>query len=694
MPNSKLFSPFKVRLADKDVKPEAYTVMSFTRSMGGSKVDQALVQVERAPNLYLQNSSARPAEAEQVLEILQDKRRVFWGVVEDAAYSFGESADHKTIVATIQPWLFGPPITQAVYLVVRKRNYYGDTDERVRVDEPIVFNGFAADREEWVTRNGLAFVGNKTAGSQWLGLTRDGKNTAGRTALLIPLEAVQTDIGRARYAKTYSPWARSDSEGGREPPRDNPSFEWTLRDAVRYVCVLGNDEAFIANPSKADFDSLPTFVLPRTELPVGKHLPDYLDDLLKPYGWDWYVDPVGPSIRFAKWGVGPEIKALYAKVGADADFKTTNLSNVEAGYSISQSVNKIHAKGGRVLLEVTAELYRVGQDKWVWNEGADYDQSTFFQYHSEEDLQVAISEDDVIAPQPDSIAPPSFFGLFGASGFAKMIQRRRRFLPTITVIGPVGIYGGAGQTLIDTRPIGPNGGYDIEVLDFGQEEAAEGQEEWINIDELDDPMWRHVRVLEDECGIVFDRGRDVDGDDPNESARNYFFEALDGARVRITATIELDFCVQSVIERSNKNGSPSVSVNDHTWVWWDEKRWPCRMRMTDGRFASKYAANTYHAETPSPDQIVADMKRQSREILERLDAAKVNGSIVFKGFDGEIPLGGVVKKIEGREFSFATRHGKDTPLYPQVVALHYDAQEAQIVATLSSEPANSLEAFG
>lgn len=699
MPNSKQYNRFTVKIGGQDTKPEAYTVLTISRSTGGRKVDSAVVAVERAPDLYLQKASARPAEIEQTLEIFNGNKRVFWGLIEDASYSWGDRPDDKTIVASIQPWAFGPPITHATYLVIEKRNYLGDSPRRVRVDEPIVFNGFSAGREEWTTREGKAFVGNKTAGRQFLGLTREGKNTNSRTALLIPLEAVQTDIGRFRYDNTFSPWARLDAEGVEQKQRRaNASFEWTLRDAVEYVCVHGNDETFIANPTRAEIDKLPTLILPRTELAIGRYLPDYLDDLLKPYGWDWYVDVSSegaglekPMIRFIQWGTGPEVSAKYAKVGDKADFATTNVATVDINYAISQSVNAAHVKGGRVLIEGTFELYRVGNDKWVLNEGADYKVSAFPTYKRPNTLEAKMDTYEVPVPELSSLAPPEIFGAFAESGFVKLAQRRRRFWPTITT-GPSQVSADSDPLqapgIIETRPIGPNKGYDIEILDMDGET-------WINIQDLEDPIFRHVRVLEEECGIVFDRGKPTDDESPDEIPENNFLESsLDIPRLRITAAIELDFCVQAVVERKKNQGVFSVARREHTWVWWDERRWPCRMRITSGRYATKYATQAYSNATPSPDQIVADMTRAGRAVLDRLDAARVNGTIVFNNLDEAVPLGGIIKTISGRDFSLLTRHSKDSPQFPQVVAVHYDTQAAIIVATLSSEPANSLEAFG
>lgn len=691
--NSRQFVKPKVIIGGVAQKPEQYTALSVTRSMGGAKVDQALIRVELS--VYLDNASARPKEIEQTVEIISGGKPVFFGVIEDATYTYGDTADTKILVGTIQPWHFGVPITQAQYLVIRDRNgRLGDVEEKKKLDEPIVFNGWPNAREEWINRDSKAFVGNKTLGRHYTALTRDNKNTDGRTALLIPLDAVQTDVGRERYSNTFVPFARLNDDGLVAGSAPAGGFEWTLRDAVRYVCVLGNSEAYFRNPTDAEYELLPQLVLPRTELPVGKYLPDYLDMLLTPYGFDWYVEPDGRKIAFTKWGEGVEVDAKYAKVGSDADYKTTNLLAVENVYSISQTINEIHVIGGLPLVEGTFELKKVGRDKWVLNEGADYDHTTYQQYHTAAETQQGVADSEVTKPQPEDLFPSTLFGTFGTTRFVQRVQRRRRFFPTITSIGVTGTFSADSPSFIDTRPIGPNNGYDIEILDLGQSESSPNEQlTWINIDELDDPMWRHLRVLEDECGVFFDRGHIADGEDPNEEAVNLFLEALGLARLRITAAIEADFAVQAVVERRRNNNAPSSAANKHTWVWRDPDRWPCRQRIVSGTYATKYAEEVYSAETPSADAIVADMTKQARAILDRLDCAKISGAIVFNTLDNQVPIGGIVKKIAGREWHLATRHSTDAPKFPQVVAVNLDFENALIVATLSSEPANSLEAF-
>lgn len=689
MTNSKAYKPYTLRIGGKEVEQSAFTILGFSKSFGGARVDQATVEVELGNSqTFIQEASAKPDQIEQTLEIFDGAKRLFWGVIEDSVMSFGDSSDARTLVASIQPHHFGFPATAVQYLDIRPsitRGQVGTQRAIVSATEPIVFNGFVSHEMENSERTIGHFVGNKAHLEKFPLKDRNGKNTKGEAYLPIPLESVQTAAGRERYGDV---WRAFDTR-----------TRWGLRDAVEYMCVLCNDEAFIANPSNADLEGIDDFILPRTELKLGGYLPDYLDQLLEPYGYRWAVehDTTGkPRIAFAQYGVGEVVSAKYAKVGAAADFDTTNVANIDASYSISQTINEVHVIGGSVELEGTFELHRVEYDKWVLNEAGDYQTSTFDQYRPSYESSFADGTPSQVAfPDLTHLIPSSALGDFGDTRYVQRIYRRRRFYPTITQIGVPSTGGDTAATNI--VPIGPNRGYDIEIIDYRQEDAAETAKKWINVDELEDTMWHAPRVLEDECGIVFDRGRDesrgtADDDASVHEAENSFLVALDDqARIRITATIVTDFAVQVRVLRDTN--AASVANRKHVYVWRNPERWPCRRVISSGRYKSKYSSELNFTKTPTADEIVADMKRAARQILSRTDAAVLAGTIQFNSLDNNVPLGGIVKSIAGREVSLATRTKDDTQIWPQVVAVHYDAQAATITAQLSAAPAGGFDAF-
>lgn len=685
-------SPVTVVIGGQITPPRFYTVQRFTRSLGGRHVDQAVITAERnrgSLQLYVQDGPLRPEEHGKQLSIFYGANRVFWGVVEDASYAFGEEADTKTIVATIQPWHFGPPVAAAQYLHI-----YRDEDGRtersvVMASEPIVFNGFVDPNREMKGKEGLGyFVGNCAHLGRFKAKKRDGNDTSYEANMLVPLEVLQTSAGQSRYVDEW----RAFDERSR----------WTLRTAVRYLCAIGNYETLIANPSDKDIDVLPDITLPRTEMPVGAMLPQMLDMLLAPYGCDWYVDvgdgpatggnaitqAVGvfnaavsgtgkPRIRFVEYGKGIECTAKYGKVGAAADYSSTNVIDAGLSYSTAPTINEVHCMGGPFTVEGTFELYRVADNKWAANEAGDYERDVY---------GVEIPVIDLTDAFPDSL-----LGNMAGGPFVSRLQRRRRLHPTITVSNTI-----TG----DTQPKGPHNGFLIEVIDLGQEDVPEAEKEWVPIDRITDAMFRHVRVLEDECAIVFDPGEPEEGDE-TAAVNFYIDQALgDNARMRITGSFEADFVMQKIVTRNGR--SPSVSAASRAFVWHDPKRWPCRRIINTGTLASQYADAESTNKTPTADEVLADMDQAAKQILERTDAAQVSGALTFFGLHHYVPLGSVVKVLAGRGVTMGTRYESDSastssetdnPQFPQIVSVEWSPQSAEILAALNIEPGEGLEAI-
>lgn len=678
--NSRVHVPLRLSIGGA-LQPEGnHTVLSFSRSLGGMRVDQAIVAIELARSgtqTYISNGAARPGTMERALEIFHKGQRLFWGVIEDSSFAIGLDPDHVEIIASIQPWHFGPPITAAQYISVEIDRRTNRPNFRVvKANEPIVFNGFVnSDDEQHHALSSLALTTNKSGALKVNALKRDSQTTRGECFMLVPPEGLQTSSGVTRY--------------GYYMTRDIDRDRWTVRDAAEYLCVLGNEESRITNPGEAELSVLPTTILPRTELAVGRYLTDMLDELLSPYGCKWYIDPLGngkPKIKFVRRGVGPAVSARFAKVGAADDFATTNIDAAEINYSISSLVNEVHLIGGNLEQEGTFELYRVSENKWALNEAGDYQISEFPQHHEEGTDEAQLADSQVVVPKLEDLFP---------NLGSKVLRKRRRFYPTITKIGALE----SGDEKTETRPIGPNNGYDIEVFNIPKEsEGVPDDDQWINIDRIPDSMFRHVRVLEDECAIVFDRGREPDENDALEAedeASNGFWLALgDKARMRITATIRGDAAIERIVTRD----ATSVAQTRHTFVWRDEKRWPWRERLESGRYASKYAGivlsglGSRSTQTPGPE---IEMEALGKRVLEGADAARLSGTIVFNNFDETVILGGIVTGVVGRNITFQARNVRDrTPLYPQIAAITYQAETAQIVATLDYEPRSALEAFG
>ena len=82
------------------------------------------------------------------------------------------------------------------------------------------------------------------------------------------------------------------------------------------------------------------------ELERGQHLPAYLDALLHPFGYNWFVDygtdagwsKTQPTIKLYKKGVGTEKKLYHQAPGDVLDLTKSNCN----AYSVARSIGDMH----------------------------------------------------------------------------------------------------------------------------------------------------------------------------------------------------------------------------------------------------------------------------------------------------------------------------------------------------------------
>lgn len=708
---------WRVRIAGQ-LRPEnAYTPLSVDRSVGMKRADQAVVAVELATsdNPFSEGSQIKRVEIGDTLEIFDASagRTVFWGIVEDNEVHFGQTADERKLIASIQPHHFGDPIATCQFLALEDNPQFtrGAAVQGgvVAVHEPIVFNGWPDPRKHMAApSNQFAMSGNRTSSARFAPLGPDGKPVAMKSFLFVPLDAVQTSAGRTRYAGDYTAFSPT-------------AAFWTLRDAVRYLCAVGNTRGLIQNPTDKDLDVLSPVVLYRTELPVGLMLTEALDRLLSQYGFYWYVDPnagsgggtitgasifnaavqavanivsgatqsAKPRIRFAERGKGPLVDVKYAKSRTAADFRTSNVNQFRARYSVAPTVNEVVVLGGRIYFEETIELQRISETKWAANEAAEYSELSTPPYRNQFDQKKGSPE--AIIPDLAQMFPASHFGELAKEMPLTHIRRRRRFLPTINLTNVLdGSLGGQA----DLRPLGPQYGVDIEIIDREQDDSHVPDEKdkvWLNIAEHPLRHKMHVRVADDELAIYFDDGHsdDTRGDDEYDA----FLRSLGSdKRLRVTGTIESDLRLMVRVKRKNADQAPSVQGRPSVFLWDAEKRFPCRRVMVLGKYRSKYGVKELNAQTPSATAVLEQMRQFGEQLLAGADQAVISGQIEFNHVDYDVPLGGIVQKVAGRDFHLLAAHTKE-PKYPQIVALHYEFQENLLTATLTAEPENLLEAF-
>ena len=574
------------------------------------------------------------------------ERVIHWGRIESALFGIGKRADTLTLTSYLQPCHFTAPVQG---IVVNTRHATG-SDVLGYIDSPIVFNGYAA-----------------------VGETHHGNRSHKRSTLgcytFQPLEGAET--------LSAMNWHRAGSETS---GLRGDFWEWTLRDAVEYLCtttlaetniagrVPSQGKIYIEPPTAEELRTIPHIVLPRKALATGKHLSELLDLLLAEYGVRWYVKHTEPGrrrIAFAVRGKGKPIDVKLQPPGSTLDLDQTNTEETRLKFSTTPTVNAIHVKGGKVQVEGTWELtpawddehdnllpgvlskdsdsYKDNPDfrdvfrKWTLNESGDYI-----------DMRSGLEG-------PFDFREQFNADVVGKDNVDRIMVRRRRFLPCLA------------RRANDSQPIGPV----VEWYDYDR---------WRPIQEGTDDASQRPKILADECGIRFDMVKV-----PYKLYTK--FKSNDGLRLRVTATIEGDWRVQRFVEPK----MPSLKIDRSVFTWEASSKYQLRRILTEGGSKSIHAADVEAGtldsnQTDDVETVLDRMEKDARKHLDAWDQAQVAGRVTLFGLDHDVELGNVVQKINGRELSLRTTHSSAPAKYPEVTGISYDFGAQSIGLSLQRNP--------
>ena len=144
--------------------------------------------------------------------------------------------------------------------------------------------------------------------------------------------------------------------------------DWTLSTAVQSLCEACNDgETFIRNPGSTELAVLSSApVMHDIRLKAGEYLPHYLDRILPPLGFNWFLkyiaDPSNsaktkPQINFFKRFSGTAKKLYCQMPGEVLDLSKSNVNQYSVTRSIADSVNEVEIFGDYVRREITLKLW-------------------------------------------------------------------------------------------------------------------------------------------------------------------------------------------------------------------------------------------------------------------------------------------------------------------------------------------------
>lgn len=451
---------------------------------------------------------------------------------------------------------------------------------------------------------------------------------------------------------------------------------WTISDAVQYLCGHCNQAAtFIDNPTPADLNGInANDVLRDLRISIGSTLPEALDKLLDAFGFTWYVDlsnPFGrPRIRVFRRGVpmpagvlpgGPKSTTvrLDAVGGTVLDSPSTEVYEFQLDYDSSATANIITAIGGYYRQEETYELVP------SWNPADDAIAIEDTAQHSAREGTlpetarvwrdwVLNEAGDYTGLRPGIVTPA--LKVLGLNNKA-VVPRRRRFLPTLT-LRPDG-----------TAPAGQHDGIHVEY-------TLDGGTTWKPLEELGDS----VEVLNHECGIRFA------GLTAPLQMKSFGYPQ---AKVRVTATIELDDRLQAEVDESGV--SPLVQAN-RVYVDCGEA-FVHTVIAPNSELGKKIAGAAGALKDGSQDDRTPLMDF-TKKLADAWNIAECSGVVAIDGLparSGEtFQVGDVITQLSGRGITFGLHPVRAK--YPQVVAVAYMVQEQAQRLTLQGRK-NAVQMF-
>lgn len=596
---------------------------------------------ERLVDLRTPTKWKRIVEIREVDEEDEAKSSVlFWGELTAQDITIDENGESATVRASINPYHFGDGVNGGTLggFLVRDPNATPEAEIEIQ-DGAIAFNPVVDGKPR---PNRSAF-----------------DHSADEYRLWVDVESVRTDSAQDLSADGTA------------------SIAWTLRGALNTIQkAINPEETWIEND--IDLDAITdedSIALKSIELPIGAALPEYLDRLLNPFGYSWFLsfglDDADPpvstrSIKIFKITEGTKKKLHFQRPGETYDPARSTVPRLSMSTDVGRLANEIVCQGAIEEREITIELKR------GWAEAGD----DFIA----EDLQRS-------DPESSYTDNPDAWRLWVANEAGDWTETRT---PVYTVPDFSTVF---SEYVPKRRPIDDCLTLDSKGIRRKPLVEYYSQDTWVEVP----PEWG-FKVLTDQLGIRFT------GDTPPED----LIELGADARIRITGTIRGDRRIESA--RNNLDGSPlgrtSRMIVDVSDRFFDRRRVEYgkdgdpTFDLIDGTsedFYSTFSTRTISADETFPGDRAAeganaDTKDDATEIETYCDklvevegAADLTVSASLFGISTEFEIGDLIEKVEGREISF-NRHSEAAgdERFPQVVGIVHNFEEQSTEIVLAS----------
>ena len=432
--------------------------------------------------------------------------------------------------------------------------------------------------------------------------------------------------------------------------------EWTLYEAIRSICWLLNpDEEIIDNPwlvfaGVDEFDILTGAPSLRgVSIPIGTRLPQALDALLIPLGYNWYLKYdhadiwVNPRITFFQIGVGEEKELKFQAPGAVLDLTDSNVNQFSTDNNIGDSFNEVTVLGQFEEAECTFPLFAAWSSTHDALAAADLDKDgdEYLTHETVWRLFIANEAGDLnpaVARLGQTPTVPDLTGIFEL-----WTPHRRTLQEPLTYIAGTPA---AGVSLPERRS---------HVLEYSIDSGAT----WL----ASADNWT-VKLCPDQIGVLFDM----------TGIPEELYDAGSAGRLRITGSVFADSRINSTATRN------AWAVNGRTiaQVLVKPEKFQYRVRNIAGTYQSVL---TGLADTKDDTTEISDF---AEAIRDQNQYAEVDCEFRLPGWHLEYEIGDLITKIAGREINLdAAPANAPVNRYAQIV-------ERRFEMTASGGPATVL----
>ena len=535
----------------------------------GSRIDYAELSWALSESLENRDQPAGFARMVQVELPDVDDTRIHLGDYISEGFRIDQEGESLTATSQLRPYHFGVPVTgYRVWDAI-------DSTERMIADH-IVFNPTIDDKTLF-NRSSKTRTGDGFSGYIW----------------------THPELADSGVGETYQGQTRN---------------EWTLYFAVKSLCELLNpSEEFLSRPDFAALsflaDSPP---LRNVSIEIGTYLPQALDKILIPLGYNHWIDYTQPKpqIVFFKIGSGAEKELLFPAVGSVLDLAEANTNQIVVNNSIGDSFNQVTVYGDFEEAEVTLPLYAGWPSANDTIASADLAKKDGTEYASNE----------------------SAWRLFIANEAGDIDPTTSRLGRTPTVPDLGGVFTIATP---HRRTIGEPLTYQVNDSDTSQKKQRRPIKVEYSTDsgatwKPEEPDWT-IKLCPDQVGVYFD-GNDV----PLE-----IYDAGSAFRLRITGTVKGDYRVRGYAAKQ----SWAANARTVEQVLFMPEKFQRRFRQSTGTFASVLTgtADTKDDSTEAEDY--------AEKVRDQNHYADVDCEFRLPGWHIEYKIGDLITKVAGREIS-------------------------------------------